>query len=314
MLIRQWGRSSRTLSRRAWGLTASTALVFSLGGCPAAAPEGSGDSEPIQNVGDTSQAGTGSSDVGAGGTADSGADQADSSGKPADGNGAGGGLRFLTMQGGDLVELGTNPPSFTRIGGGNAGPMALEYAKDGRLLGISNTIVKESALFEVNVQTGQATKLHDLLDPEESDGLSVADAAVGPDGTVYVDIYSGGLLKVDLATGKTEPTAITFDILDAEVGAQGQVYARSKEHTLQTVDLATGAVTLTVGNKGALKLGGVTITYLNAMSQGADGYIYALARPSGLQISEIWRIDPATAATERIASFKAELTGLTIRR
>lgn len=229
----------------------------------------------------------------------------------------GGSFRLLSTVDGFLVELRAASDGLVRIGGGGLSPMALATAPDGRVFGVSDSIADGSALFLVDAGAGTAALVAPLSDPRDkrSPKVAMADAAFGPDGTLYANQYgqSFEVFRVDLASGFVTATPSIAIPSDMAIAADGRMFFRNEEAQLATLDAATGQVTGTIGSRGALRFGSIITTKLRTMHVAPDGQIYALTAPDQSR-TDLYRIDPQTATSEKLASYSGRLTGLTSQR
>lgn len=230
------------------------------------------------------------------------------------GAGANSGTRLLATDGNKLVELNLDSKSVREIGGDLPDAMLLAWGPNQTLYGVTRTIIKESALYEIDSSNGASALIGTLVDTSHpGQGVAVSSFGSGPGGTLYVNLYNGGLMRVDPQTAEAFPTAVTHDILENTFTGSGELVARNRDAALEVVDFNTGAILGTRGAAGSLKLGGITISYLRAMCTTPEGRVFALARPSGLVMSEIWEIDPQSGAATFVARTSRELNGLAPR-
>lgn len=228
-----------------------------------------------------------------------------------------GSFRLLSTVDGFLVELQPGSEGLTRIGGGGLAPMALATAPDGRVFGVSDSITDGSALFLLDAGAGTAAQVAPLSDPRDkrSPKIAMADAAFGPDGTLYSNRYgqSFEVFRVDLASGVVTATPSVAIPSDMAIAADGRMFFHNEDAQLGTLDPATGQVTATIGVRGALRFGSIITTKLRTMHVAPDGQIYALTAPDPGR-TDLYRIDPQTATSEKLASYSGRLTGLTSQR
>ncbi len=96
------------------------------------------------------------------------------------------------------------------------------------------------------------------------------DAAVGPDGAVYVPTHSGKILKVDIGTGAVAEFASPGGrVLGIEFSDEGELYAADAYRGLLKI-AADGAVTVLADKT----VDGSPIVYANDLDIAADGVIY----------------------------------------
>lgn len=96
------------------------------------------------------------------------------------------------------------------------------------------------------------------------------DAAVGPDGAIYVPTHSGKILRVDIATGRSHVFATPGGrVLGIEFSDKGELYAADAYRGLLRI-AADGTVTVLADKT----VDGSPIVYANDLDIAADGVIY----------------------------------------
>lgn len=96
------------------------------------------------------------------------------------------------------------------------------------------------------------------------------DAAIGPDGAVYVPTHSGKILKVDIASGRSQVFATPGGrVLGIEFSDAGELFAADAYRGLLRIG-ADGAVTVLAD----ATVDGSPIVYANDLDIAADGVIY----------------------------------------
>jgi len=122
--------------------------------------------------------------------------------------------------------------------------------------------------------------------------------AFAPDGTLYgVSAETATLYTIDTLTGYAQRVGtLAADVWGIDFAPEGRLYGA--RHQLVVIDPRDAQITATIG---PLPESGVLDIDL-----APDGYLYGVYHEN----STLYRIDPATAAAERLASFDSDLWGL----
>jgi uncharacterized caspase-like protein len=188
-----------------------------------------------------------------------------------------------------LLELQTDPAVAQPLVNGHYYP-AMDCDPAGRLY------VASSSLYVLDLAAGSATEIGRIHSRSRSDIL-VHSIAFAPDGTLY-GMDSDYLLIIDPATAFArevgQPDAIVWGI---DFAPDGTLYAAFFD--LVVLDPSTGAVIREVGR---LSSGSLVLD----IDFAPDGSIYGVNDEEG----GLYRINPATAESERVATYDEDLWGV----
>ena len=165
--------------------------------------------------------------------------------------------------------------------------------KTGKLVGFDSSLF--DALFEINLDTGEATVLH-FFDLDFTGG----DLSVGPDGTLYASFTGDidSLVIVDAATGElTIVGPFGFEtVTGLAFSTDGMLYGfDTASDQLITIDPLTGEGTAV----------GFTVASGGAMEFTRDATLYLVGTPG--PESTLYTIDPDTGEATEVGPFGSGL-------